>query len=163
MAAEELLSLCEAFRYHNRQTDDTVVTRIRAEVDEYRAKFLTRSVPQLPPEPLRELLPLMGWLIYEASWSSVRKVGAAFESMNGPNRQLSTDRYRQVGQLANAARRLIWPEFAPQPNPATGGNSHVTGTGRLARGPRTKSGTRAVSRLRRSEPASPSSLRSGSI
>ncbi len=114
MSAEELRELCMDFRYRGRKTDDEIVTLIRAEIDEYRARFYTRPRPQLPPEPLDDLLPLMGWLIYEASWYSVQRVRAAFESMSPDERRPSEQAYRQIRSLANAARRLVWPEFAPR-------------------------------------------------
>lgn len=114
MSAEELRQLCQDFRYGGRETDDEIVTRIRADVDEYRATFSTRPRPKAPPEPLGELLPLMGWLMYEVSWFSVQKVRAAFESLPPEKRASSERAYRHLRQLANAARRLVWPEYAPR-------------------------------------------------
>src|ERR671920_1125255 len=94
MSAAELHELCTDFRYGNRKTDDDIVTRIRGEVDEYRAVYYRPPVPQLPPEPLAELLPLMGWLIYEASWYSLQQVKAAFESLSPEKRAPSAQAYK---------------------------------------------------------------------
>jgi hypothetical protein len=114
MSAEELRQLCKDFRYGGRETDEDIVTRIRADIDEYRATFSTRPRPQTPPEPLGELLPLMGWLLYETSWFSLQEVRAAFESLPAEKRAASERAYRHLRLLANAARRLVWPEYAPR-------------------------------------------------
>jgi hypothetical protein len=114
MSATDLLELCDDFRNHGRKTDDEVVAWIESDVEEYRSKFLVPPVPQLPPEELLELLPLMGWLIYETTWYSLRRVQAAFESMDAAAREPSERAYGQIHRLANAARRLVWPEYAPR-------------------------------------------------
>ena len=114
MNADELHQLCLDFRYDGRETDDEIVARIQADVDEYKSTYYREPVPQLPPEPLATLLPLMGWLIYEASWYSLRRVRAAFESMSPGEREPSERAYRQIRRLATAARGLVWPEFAPR-------------------------------------------------
>jgi hypothetical protein len=115
MRAAPLRELCLALRY---DTDvmltEEVVTLIEADVQEYRARFLTKPVPQLPPEPLRELLPLMGWLIYEATWAAVQRVDAAFESLGPTEREKSEVAFAQIERLANCARALVWPHYAPR-------------------------------------------------
>ena len=114
MGPDELRGLCAGFRGEPKShTDDALIDRIVADVEEYRG-FLAEPRPQLPPEPLAGLLPLMGWLIYEASWEAVQRVGAAFEWLPADGRVGSDLAYRQVRRLADAARRLPWPEFAPR-------------------------------------------------
>jgi hypothetical protein len=112
MNAAELLDLCEDFRYRGRGTDDEVVARIENDVAEYRIKFHVEPVPQLPPGELLELLPLMGWLLYEASWYSLRRVQAAFEAMEPADRAPSEVAFGHINRLADAARAVVWPEFA---------------------------------------------------
>ncbi|GAA3250542.1 hypothetical protein ACFO1B_40240 [Dactylosporangium siamense] len=112
LGVEELRKLCEDFRYNGRETDDDVVEQIRVDVQSYRDEFFVNPVPQVPPPPLLERLPLMGWLIYEASWQALQQIKAAFESLDEARRIPSVCAYRQVKHLANAARGLVWPEFA---------------------------------------------------
>jgi hypothetical protein len=114
MDAAQLRRLCEDFRYHDFAINEEVVARIEADVKEYRSRFLTRPAPQLPPERLSELLPLMGWLIYEATWNAVQDVDAAFESLDEDERRKSDTACARIKRLANAARTLVWPEFAPR-------------------------------------------------
>jgi hypothetical protein len=114
MGPDELRGLCVSFRNdEKRHTDDALIDRIESDVEGYRG-FLADPRPQLPPEPLAGLLPLMGWLIYEASWDAVQRVGTAFELQPAEGRSGSDLAYGQVRRLADAARRLPWPEFAPR-------------------------------------------------
>jgi hypothetical protein len=94
--------------------DDRLVGRIEADVREYRSGFLTRPAPQLPPPRLRELLPLMGWLIYEASLDRLWEVQTTFQDRQGAARDESLAAAALIRRLANAARELVWPEFAPR-------------------------------------------------
>jgi hypothetical protein len=114
LAAGELRKMCEDFRYHKHQTDEDDVRLIEEEIQLYRKNFLVDPRPQLPPGELRELLPLMGWLIYEASWSSLQRVRASFTTLTGERHATSQAAYEQVIRIANAARQLIWPEYAPR-------------------------------------------------
>lgn len=91
--------------------DDALVSWIEAEVREYRAKFFTRPVPQLPPEPLRELLPAMGWLIYEASLSPLWSLPVAYDTAPEPQHGEFLQTAELIRRLANVARHLVWPEF----------------------------------------------------
>lgn len=114
MDPDELRGLCAGFRGDPKShTDDVLIDRIVADVEGYRG-FLADPRPQLPPEPLAGRLPLMGWLIYEASWEAVQRVATAFELQPADGRSGSDLAYRQVRRLADAARRLPWPEFAPR-------------------------------------------------
>jgi hypothetical protein len=71
---------------------------------------------QLPPAPLNELLPLMGWLIYEATWEVVQRIPTAWDrpATSDDERARSETALRYINELANAARALPWPEFAPR-------------------------------------------------
>jgi hypothetical protein len=114
MGPDELRGLCAGFRKEpKRRTDGALIDRIEFDVREYRA-FLADPRPQLPPEPLAGRLPLMGWLIYESSWEAVQRVATAFELLPAAERAGSKVAYLQVMRLADAARQLPWPEFAPR-------------------------------------------------
>ncbi len=121
MDADELRSLCLRVRARNRASgapedspdvDDTLVKRIETDVREYRARFFSNPAPQLPPEPLAELLPLMGWLIYEASLDRLWEVETGFPALPDERRTDSEHAAALIARLANAGRRLVWPEFA---------------------------------------------------
>ncbi|MGW4463870.1 hypothetical protein [Micromonospora sp. NPDC004704] len=114
MDTRRLLELCEDFRHRDLEVDNDVVTSIEQDVAQYKATFLVEPVPEEPPAPLRELLPLMGWLVYEASWNAVQQVQAAFEAMDEEEREQSARSYGHIRRLADAARNLVWPEFAPR-------------------------------------------------
>lgn len=114
MEAAELRERCIDFRHRRHQTTEDDVRLIEEEIAQYRAKFLADPRPQLPPDELRERLPLMGWLIYEASWSSVQRVKAGFGAQQDEKYAKSKAAYDQVVRIANATRQLIWPEFAPR-------------------------------------------------
>jgi hypothetical protein len=115
MSPAELRRLCRELRAGDRTTDDVLVKQIVSDVVEYRT-HLRDPRPQLPPKPLDDLLWLMGWLIYEASWASVQKVVASFDRPHAPqrDRDTSTAQLRRISKLADAARGLPWPEFAPR-------------------------------------------------
>ena len=121
MDAEELRSLCLRVRARKRaagapedspDVDEALVESIEADVREYRAKFYQPPFPQRPPEPLAEVLPLMGWLIYEASLDRLWDVETGFPALPDRYRAESAAAAALIGRLANAARRLVWPEFA---------------------------------------------------
>jgi hypothetical protein len=114
LEATELRERCEDFRHRRHQTTEDDVRLIEEEVGQYRAKFLVDPRPQLPPDELRERLPLMGWLIYEASWASLKLVQAGFGARQGAAYEKSRLAYDQVIRIANATRQLVWPEFAPR-------------------------------------------------
>ena len=115
MSAAELRRLCEELRANERTTDDVLVKQIVSDVVEYRT-HLRDPRPQLPPKPLDDLLWLMGWLIYEASWASVQRVVASFDRPHAPqqDRSASTTELRRITKLADAARGRPWPEVAPR-------------------------------------------------
>ena len=122
LTADELRSHCLDLRNRRQTTDDAMVAMIVADVEEYR-KILAASPTQLPPDQLAELLPLMGWLMYETTWDCVQRITTSF------NRKAATeegrraiDREREVSEIeadriraiVDAARAIPWPEFAPR-------------------------------------------------
>lgn len=115
MTPDELRENCRQLRAKKRQTDDGLVERIASDVEEYR-EILKRDATQLPPAPLDELLLLMGWLIYETTWDCVQRIETSFdrEAADPATRRRSEAELTRVDQLANSARRLPWPEFAPR-------------------------------------------------
>lgn len=105
MSAERLEELCLALRRGEITCDDDLVAAIEADVVAYGREPRT----QAPPDDVAELLPLMGWLMYEATWSALERI---------PNRRGSDgDRDRNhewILRIANAALDLPWPEYAPR-------------------------------------------------
>lgn len=110
--ADELRQRCRDVRSRTLPVDDALVERIESEVADYR-RYLDGS-PALPPGELAERLPLMGWLIYEASLIAVQRTEAGYESMEPDRRRLSDESVRLVARLADAARALPWPQHAPR-------------------------------------------------
>ena len=111
--AGELTRLCVALRGRGVVTDAELVRRIEAELPRYRA---LRSEPPLrfPPDVLAARLPLLGWLLHEASWTAVQRIVPAFERLDVQRRAPSRELARLVARLADVARGLPWPEFAPR-------------------------------------------------
>jgi hypothetical protein len=117
-SGDELRQLATSFRRSDREkrrTDDALVASITDDVQEYR-QLLVKQRQQLPPAPLDELLPLMGWLIYEATWEVVQRIPTAWDrsATSDDERARSETALRYINELANAARALPWPEFAPR-------------------------------------------------
>lgn len=112
MTAERLYELCLAVR-ERREFDDALVADIESDVVEYRDVWY-RERNQFPPDELRDRLWFMGWLIYETSWFLMGRVPAAFELLGGEQSAKSTGHVALIVRLADAARRLPWPEFAPR-------------------------------------------------
>jgi hypothetical protein len=114
--ADQLRELATSFRSkEKRRTDNALVESISADVAEYR-QLLIAHRQQTPVPPLDELLPLMGWLIYEASWETLQRIPTAWDRPTTPPKERArheTD-LRHLNELANAARGLPWPEFAPR-------------------------------------------------
>jgi hypothetical protein len=109
----ELIDLSRAIREDQTHVEDQLVRWIEVEVEEYRA-FLVSPRPQLPPAELADRLPLMGWLLLEASLSPLWKIAADFEALPDEQRADSEDRLDLIARIADAARALPWPEFAPR-------------------------------------------------
>src|SRR5690348_15685326 len=114
-SADQLRELARSFRGGNkRRTDAELVELVVADVSEYR-RLLIEQWQQLPPPPLGELLPLMGWLIYEASWETVQRLPTGWDrpAASPEDRARHETDMWYLNTLANAARGLPWPEFAP--------------------------------------------------
>ncbi|RSM72194.1 hypothetical protein DMB66_06235 [Actinoplanes sp. ATCC 53533] len=115
MTADELRELCTALRAKERFTDDPLVDRLEADVRAYRDVLAADPTP-LPPAELAERLPLMGWMIYETSWDCVQRISTSFDrhATAPDDREQSGAELDRVRRIANCARGLPWPEFAPR-------------------------------------------------
>jgi hypothetical protein len=113
MSPEELREYSRAVRTNRRAVDDQLLDQIESDIQEYRA-FLTEPRPQLPPDQLAQRLPLMGWLIYEASLAPLWLVTPAFEALTSEGSQAARSATEMIARAADAARSLPWPEFAPR-------------------------------------------------
>jgi hypothetical protein len=115
MTPDELRELCTALRNKKRLTDDELVDRMAADVQAYREVLAADPTP-LPPPELADRLPLMGWLIYEASWDCVKRIAASFDREATPSedRERTEAELSRVRRVADCARGLPWPEFAPR-------------------------------------------------
>ncbi|WP_326557483.1 hypothetical protein [Micromonospora sp. NBC_01796] len=123
MTADELRTLCTGIRARSAEggpppdspeVDAGLVGLIEADVEEYRARFLVDPVPEEPPEPLRKLLPLMGWLIFEVSLDRLWEVKTRFETLRGAEGEASRVAASLIRRLSDAGRALVWPQFAPR-------------------------------------------------
>lgn len=115
MTPEQLRDLCTALRNQDHHADDALVDRIDGDVQAYRRLLAAEATP-LPPVELVERLPLMGWLIYEASWDCVKRIPASFDrGATAPElRERSEAEFGLVRRAADCARRLPWPQLAPR-------------------------------------------------
>ncbi|MFI2714565.1 hypothetical protein ACH495_31035 [Micromonospora sp. NPDC018662] len=110
MSAERLEELCLALRRRQIECDDDLVAAIEADVEAYKRD----PAPQLPPKDVAELLPLMGWLMYEATWLAVQRIPNGFTETGGDALARARENHERVLRIANAARDLPWPEFSPR-------------------------------------------------
>jgi hypothetical protein len=100
--------------------DDALAEEIEQEIEDYRDLYAKAraddsiEAAQEPPEDVAELLWLMGWLIYEASWQRVQDLPPSFESMASERRERSEAAACLVRRLAEQARDLPWAHFAPR-------------------------------------------------
>ncbi|WFF00345.1 hypothetical protein [Micromonospora sp. WMMD964] len=122
---EELESICHALRAESDGVDDpevdrraaeeTLIEEIEREVAEYREWYAKhRSSESIedsvePPDELRERLWLIGWMIYEASWQIVRWARRTKAGVEVNQRAAHL-----IERLAEVARILPWPHFAPR-------------------------------------------------
>lgn len=113
MTEQQLRERCVAVRTGRIQVDSMLVADVESDINEYRG-VRDRHPTQLPPGELATRLWLMGWLIYEASWILLRRISSAFESLGGEQREESESAIALIVRLADATRRLPWPEFAPR-------------------------------------------------
>jgi hypothetical protein len=120
LPTDMLIRRCLDLRNKRIVADDALVDEIEQEIDEYRDWFVKLrrggSVEQVqdPPEELKRLLWVMGWLIYEGSLQAMRAVVPAFEAATGDRRARSDAAGRLVRRFAEAAKALPCPEFAPR-------------------------------------------------
>ena len=105
--------LAEGVRHRTLPIDDKLVTVVEREVEEYRA-VLEKNPQQVPPADLRDRLRMTGWLIYEASMGQLWGITPAFELMPGEEGEKARADAELIIRLADAARELPWPEFAPR-------------------------------------------------
>jgi hypothetical protein len=112
-SAEEIGALAEGVRHRTQPIDDELVTGVERDVKEYCA-VLEKDPQQLPPADLLEPLRMTGWLIYEASMGQLWGIPPAFELLPGDTGEKARADAKLIIRLANAARQLPWPEFAPR-------------------------------------------------
>ncbi|MGI5244367.1 caspase family protein [Dactylosporangium sp. CA-139066] len=113
LSADELRSLCVAVRAKTAVVDEELVGRVEREVEQYRRR-LAEAPAQEPPADLVDRLPLAGWLMYEASLMLLWDVKAGFDSLPGEEAATSLRNAMLIERLADAARALPWPEYAPR-------------------------------------------------
>jgi hypothetical protein len=113
MNAEELRNAALGVHHGRLPVDDILVGRIESDVAEYRTLLVDRR-QQTPVPPLDGLLPLMGWLIYEASLKPLWSIPPDFTGLDESTVSEARAKIDRVARLVNAARGLPWPEFAPR-------------------------------------------------
>lgn len=116
MDEDRLRELAKGFRAEPKShADDALVKAIESDLKKYRA-IAAKNLEQLPVAPLDRLLPLMGWLVYEASWEAVQRVVTGFDRFDAADRRRvdSETALDCINRLADVARGLPWPEFAPR-------------------------------------------------
>ncbi|RSM72680.1 hypothetical protein DMB66_04655 [Actinoplanes sp. ATCC 53533] len=90
--------------------DEAMIAIIEREIEQYRSREQT----QLPPHDVEEVLPLLGWLIYEASWRALQAIPNGFRQRGGELLRIATENTGYIVRCANAARGMPWPEYAPR-------------------------------------------------
>jgi hypothetical protein len=113
MDADRLRNLAAGVRGGSQPVDDELVARIEGDVGEYRQLLVDRR-EQTPVPPLDKLLPLMGWLIYEASLKPLWSIPPDFTGLDAAAVATARAKIDRIRRLANAARGLPWPEYAPR-------------------------------------------------
>ncbi|RSM72196.1 hypothetical protein DMB66_06245 [Actinoplanes sp. ATCC 53533] len=108
-----LRQLCIDVRLKEVPVDEALVVRIEQDTEECRDRL--RAEPtSLPPADLRERLPLLGWLIYETSLMLLWSVKAEIDHLPAEVQRASRANADLITRLADVARSLPWPEFAPR-------------------------------------------------
>jgi hypothetical protein len=108
MSAERLEELCLAIRYEGMACDDELVSAIEADVEQYQLLPVT----QVPPDEMSKLLPVMGWLMYEATFDGLKRIPNRFKETGGDAAARAQANYEFITRVTNAARNLPWPEYA---------------------------------------------------
>lgn len=111
---EELDALCIAIRTKKGAPPaEDLVAIATEEFDKY-CRAVPEEIPQLPPDELVERLWSFGWLLYELSWSLTPAVQARYEALDEEAARASLTAAEQIDELADIARDLPWPEYAPR-------------------------------------------------
>jgi hypothetical protein len=113
MDPDELRQLAIGVRHGSHPVDGELVARVEADVAEYR-KVLVDQRRQTPVPPLDEVLPLMGWLIYEASLKPLWSIPPDFTGLDAAAVTQAEAKIDRIARLVNASRGLPWPEYAPR-------------------------------------------------
>jgi hypothetical protein len=106
----ELKELSLGLRRKKIACDEATIAIIEREIELYRSIVQT----QLPPHDVEEVLPLLGWLIYEASWRALQAIPNGFRQTGGEALRTATENIEYITRCANAARSMPWPEYAPR-------------------------------------------------
>ncbi|GIE27622.1 hypothetical protein Ait01nite_006670 [Actinoplanes italicus] len=113
LTTEEIEKLAQGVRHRSQPIDDELTRTVEREVERYR-DVLEQHPSQRPPAELAGPQRAIGWLIYEASMGLLWNIAPAFESLEGAKGEQSRADAALVVRLADAARELPWPEYAPR-------------------------------------------------
>jgi hypothetical protein len=108
-----LQQLCVDVRLKKVPVDEALIVRIEQEAQQYRDRLRAERT-SLPPADLRERLPLLGWLSYETSLMLLWDVKAEIDNLPAEVQRVSRANAALIKRLAEVARSLPWPEFAPR-------------------------------------------------
>jgi hypothetical protein len=111
MTVEQMRTLAGELRGSGPRYDgdlNKVVTAIEADVAEYRRI----PVAQNPDGETADALRLMGWLMYEVTWTAVQQIPHRFRQEGGAVAEKANQKYEVILRVSNAARELPWPEYA---------------------------------------------------
>jgi len=111
---EELDALCFAIRNKKGAPPTEELLAIATEEFDHFCAAVPDEIPQLPPHELVEPLWSFGWLLYELSWSLTPSVQAGYEALDENAARPSVEATKQIDMLADIARDLPWPEYAPR-------------------------------------------------
>lgn len=113
LSVEQIHERAEGVRHKTQPIDADLVDAVEHEVERLR-EVLEEHPQQRPPTEVRVRLRMLGWLIYEASMGLLWNIAPAFESLRGEKGEQSRADAELVVRLADAARELPWPEYAPR-------------------------------------------------
>jgi hypothetical protein len=113
MTPEEIESLCVGIRKKKLQIEDSLMETVGEEFRQYCAT-LTDPPSALPPGEMVDRLWSFGWLLYEVSFELLQRIRPAYESLEEKAAAPSFHAAQQIDVLAQIARDLPWPEFAPR-------------------------------------------------
>jgi len=111
---EELDALCIAIRTKKGAPPVEELLAIVTEEFKHFIAAVPEEIPQLPPPELVERLWSFGWLLYELSWALTPAVQARYEALDDEAARTSVTAAEQIDELADIARDLPWPEYAPR-------------------------------------------------